>query len=134
MMHARDNGRGTPASEEEPEPVEHHRDAVSKAGEVVEVHESPHGPGEDAAKVEATDLSHRMVVADLGNAALVPVAEGLARALLERALDRPGDGSSLLHGRGAHAGHRVAVVLDESHVADREHLRVARQRQVWSDD
>src|SRR5580658_10332913 len=74
VRRAGDDGRGALVSQGEPEPVEHHRDSVADTGQIVEVNQSPHKPREDAADVHPADLGNRVVVADLGHAALVEIA------------------------------------------------------------
>src|ERR1700757_2367375 len=54
----------------------------------------------------------------------------VARLPLEVAADRAGGRAPLLHGDGTQAGQHLAILLQVRHVADDEHLRVPRDREI----
>ena len=95
------------------------------------MHDGPHEQREPAGEAQAGRGADGAVVADDGQAALVQVPEGARRAASgEPGADDLGCVAALLHCGGRDA--RDAV--DGGHVADREHLGPARERQVAADD
>jgi hypothetical protein len=82
------------------------------------------------------EVRHRAGAADDGEVALVAVAERPAAPVAQPGADERGRVATLLHGDGRDTGEHLrlsAGVADADHVAEREHLRAPRQREVGLD-
>src|SRR5665213_4224330 len=122
----RDQPRGALVAGVDPQPA--HRDAepVAQADQEIDVGDAPDPPGEGAAQLDAAEIDHRLPLADLRQAAGVPVAERRYRIALEPGLDATGDVLALLLGRRCDAGDRLAIGAgDIDGVADRKNIGMA---------
>src|SRR5207244_4538428 len=72
---ARDQPRAAAMRREADEPADEHEDAVLEADEVEEMDEEPGDPGEEAAELQAPQVSDRGRASDRGEVAFVVVAE-----------------------------------------------------------
>ena len=135
-----DQPRAAAVGQEAPGPADGHHDAIGEADQVHDVDRQPEGPGEEAAlpaeRPEPRDVGDAGQPADDRDVALVRVAERLASPRPTAA----GGSSARRAGRpGSRPGRRPGTgrsVLPRQHrrIADREDLRVARDRQVRPDD
>src|SRR3954467_6100593 len=125
-----------PAREEGKRPAHDPQDPVLEADQVEDVDPEPQQPGERAAEVDPLDLGDGAGASDRGEVALVDVAERLD-GLAEHPPPHDLRGvAALLHRHGRDARQVLHVplrVLHAHHVAEREHLRVAGQREVRLD-
>src|SRR5258706_15388692 len=88
--------------------------------------DAPDPPCKGAAQLDAPEIDHRLALADLGQAAGMLVAERSDFAAAQPRLDRFGDITSLLFGRGCDAGDRLSVrTVDRNGIADRKNIGMA---------
>ena len=90
-------------------------------------------PGGEAAHPDSLDVGHGARAADGRDVSLVAVAEGLRLLAAQARLDHLGRVAPLLHGdrRDPEQLLRLAVLAEHpDHVAEREHLGMARQGQL----
>src|SRR5262245_16165515 len=67
-----------------PGPIDHHREAVSKSDEEIDVRPEPDEPGREAREVHAPELGDRGFSADRGELAVVAVTERNSRFAFQR--------------------------------------------------
>ena len=135
-LRVRDQPLAAAVGDEADHPAGEDEQPVLEADQVEEVHDQPGDPGEQAAELEALEVGDGLAAADRGEVALVAVVE--RRRLLpgEAVADGAAGVAALLHrdrrdARQRHDGSVGVAHLD--HVADRDHLGMARQRQVGLD-
>ena len=104
-------------------PAEDRREPVPEPGQERQVDEQPHQPPQEAGHADSLEADHRPEARDRGHAAQVAVAKRRRASSPSRRRLIVLDGvDALLHGHLGDAGQAV----ERRHVADREHLRVAR--------
>ena len=115
-------------------PADEHHDPVLKAHQVPQVHDEPRQPGDEAAQLEPFDVRHGRRAPDRREVALVAIAEWRRRGPpAQPGAHHPRRVAPLLHRDGGHAGKdcdRAIRVAHADHVAERQHLGVAGDREV----
>src|ERR1700737_1783168 len=90
-----------------PQPAEGDAKPVAQADQKIDVRDAPYPPCKRAAQLEASEIDHRLPLADLRQAAGVLVAEWRLFVAAQARFDRFGDITPLLLGRRRNAGHRL---------------------------
>src|SRR5207245_4611270 len=114
-----------------------HGGTVPETDQVVDVHDQPGHPTDEAGESEIPDLAHRRVPSDRGQGALVHVAEWLhvhgcaiSLSLLEYDLS---DVAHSLHGERREHGKLLAFLGERGQVTDGEDARRARDAKMLVD-
>src|SRR5450756_19095 len=115
----------------DPEPADRDAEPVAQADQEIDVRDAPYPPRDRAVQLEAPQFDHRLVLADLRQAAGVLVLERRELAAAQARLDQFGDIASLLLGRRRNAGHRLSIgARDDDGVANRKDIGMARYGEI----
>ena len=106
---AGDQKGGALAGGDLPQPFGEQGDAIFGVGDEGQVGQAPEDPAEQAAHVQAAQVSHRIEGTDHGHGAEIGPAEGGHALPLADRQDVAGDPAAHLHGWTGHAGEGLAI-------------------------
>jgi hypothetical protein len=109
-------------------------DLVAEPDQENQMDKEPTQPSENSSKPNHFQIGDRSIAADGGHLTLVMVPERRHRPAFDRSHDVPGSVPAHLHRNRTNARQRLTGLMSENrHIADNEHLRMPRDRQVFVD-
>src|SRR5258705_10755997 len=97
-----------------PQPAQRDAEPVAQADQEIDVGDAPYPPRNGAAQLDASEIDHRLALADLRQAAGMLVSEGSGRAAAQARLDGIGDIAALLLCRRRNAWDRLSVSVRDN--------------------